>query len=900
MRIPKGTSEALRFAVILNGLVHRSLRHTVESLRECVLAPLARLGSVDVFFHSWDIAEINNPRAGESGETLDAADLARCLPEARGVFESQADFDASVDWVRLFRNNPMRHCCGNEEEARATLMNFRRALESQERAWRVFETNKTRRYDVVVATRADLRFLDVGRWDTLVPRLEKNGGQECPPSLWLPKFHSWGGVNDRFVIGNEEGIGIWSNRVAFAEQWLERANGESSEWLLKQWLEKERVRVGFLDFTFQRVRANGEVAERDRDLDACGMKEGMRASPLLKERFLILAREFGKQAECLREVLEPLGQVEVVVDGKGVLGEDVGTGCPDDGLGQVVPATEVVPASVWIPDEEAEGFGGLMGREGDFPRITAWSRALAHLAGTLKEDEAVWFVEDDVAGDAESFARLVELSREGNPDLAALDIRSKEEDQHWYFWHRAEGCFEQPARSFQPLCRLSARLIREVLRFRKERGGFTFHEVLFASIARRDGMKLLDWREDPECRACFSTFVFRPEVLRIERGIAHPVKNVVVHEAICALAPFAFPRMGRSKLEGWSILVDDYEFLVKFCREFGIRNVVEFGPGSSTRALLDAGCRVNSHEHDIGWLRQSTEQFQHETMVEVVHCPEGTLPEAPPFVPDLVFVDGPPFREGQEFSRLGPCGWALETCGCFLLHDAKRRGELATLDQMERQGMQVLRIPTEKGMALVVDAVRCQDLSAALRIHGNAIAEDAASPWTPEEWLLRLVLFHQREKAIRFLQTGACDGSFVNLLLERMFAHLGSEVHVVECYDGDEGEKRRAGFEENACGGGREGRIHLYEGETREVLAWMIAGDGYWEGFDFILVGDALDGPALLTDLCQAWILLKPGGILDMPNHGSAAAVAQVFLGIFSDRLDKRFESNRVLAEKRW
>lgn len=876
-------------SIILHGLIHRSLRHTVESFRECVIEPLARLGPVDVFFHSWDVAEVNNPRAGEAGETLDEAEVARCLPEARGLFESQEAFDASVDWERLFRNNPMRRCCGNEVEARATLMNFRRALESQERAWRVFEERKTKHYDLVVATRADLRFLE----EVGISNIERSTSNVEGGRIWVPKFHSWGGVNDRFAIGNEEGVRTWSQRVAFAEEWLERAKGESAEWLLMKWLEKRRVRVGFLDFTFQRIRANGQVAERDRDLNACGKKEGMRASPLLKERFLILARETGARADGLRKVLEPLGRVEMVVDRENVAGNHVGTGCPDDGLGQIVPAT------VWVPDKEAEGFGGLMGRTTDFPPVTAWSRALAHLEGTLQEDEAVWLVEDDVAGDAESFARLVELTRAEDPDLAARDIRTKDEDPEWYFWDRAEGFFERPARAFQPLCRLSARLLREALRFRETRGALVFHEILFASLARRDGMELLDWGNDPECGACFSTFVYRPEVTRISRGIAHPVKDMISHGAICAIPPAGLPRMGRAKLDGWSILSDDYLFLAKFCRAHGIRRVAEFGPGDSTLALLDAGCRVVAYEHDIGWLRHSVEHLGCEDAVEIVHCPEGHVPDAPPFEPDLVFVDGPPYREGQSLSRLAPCEWALETCGCFLLHDACRHGELATLEEMELRGMQVVRIPTRKGMALVVDPDKKPGWASLMEIGNHFHADSSGHPWMPDEWFVWSVLFRENSKSLRILQCGAADGLRARLLLDQVFTHPESEVHAIECYEGEAGGRMRETFESHAREGGHTERIHLYEGTTREALAWMISGDGFWESFDFIHLNRAAEISEWLADACQAWCLLKPGGVLGMPKHGPQAAAADAFLRIYSDRLEKVIESRWIAVTKR-
>jgi hypothetical protein len=89
-RTDEAVADRYAVAVILHGLVHRSLRHVVESMRENLFAPLARLGKVDLFFHSWDVEEIKNPRGGECSEAVDTREVARLLPEARGPFESQA------------------------------------------------------------------------------------------------------------------------------------------------------------------------------------------------------------------------------------------------------------------------------------------------------------------------------------------------------------------------------------------------------------------------------------------------------------------------------------------------------------------------------------------------------------------------------------------------------------------------------------------------------------------------------------------------------------------------------------------------------------------------------------------------------------------------------------------
>ncbi len=699
-------------AILLHGVVQRSLRHVVGSLRRNVIEPLASHGEVDVFFHSWDVEEIHNPRGGEHGVAVDTAEVARLLPEARGIFESQEAFDRTVDWELLFANNPMRHCTTGEEEARATLMNFRRALESQERAWRFFEKTKTRSYDVVVATRADLLFLEKMKSDAHRATLQDG-------RIWVPRFQAWGGVNDRFAMGSEEVIKVWSNRAAFADGWLLKAGGESSEWLLRKWLERNRVAVEFLDFTFQRIRANGEVAAMDRGLTAAVNRRqeailethGLSAK---RERFLILAREAGVMTEGLRKVLAPLGKVEVIVD-------------------RPVAATDD-RHPIWVTDEEAEGYGGLMSNSGPFPWITAWSRAMVHLARTLEDDEAVWFVEDDVAGDAMSFAELVTLTKAAGAELAAVDLRTRHDDSHWPQWRYADGCFNQHGRGFQPLCRVSGRLIRAALEFRERHGKFTFHEVLFASLALEAGLAWLNWSRDETISHLFSRFRYRPEVRPIKRGISHPVKDRLVHAAVC----------------DWT---------------------------------------------------------------DVSECGRAA------------------FYEGGNGG-----GWYLEDFG------------------------------TWKRMFVT-------------------------------------------DQPVKVLETGVSDGVSANLMLDELFIHPESEVHGIGLYDSNEsGERTKANFETNARQGGHAGQLHLYEGYSREVLAWMIAGDGFWESFDFIHLSGSDDEAQMLADACQAWMLLKHGGILVMdadgqeeerpPDGAERRPAACAFLSVFGHRLDRLLEGKSMVVMK--
>ncbi len=182
---------------------------------------------------------------------------------------------------------------------------------------------------------------------------------------------------------------------------------------------------------------------------------------------------------------------------------------------------------------------------------------------------------------------------------------------------------------------------------------------------------------------------------------------------------------------------------------------------------------------------------------------------------------------------------------------------------------------------------------------GESHSGNGSQDWESGEWFLQRVMFHEKQRAVKVLHGGAGDGRHTRLLLDLIFVQPASEVHAIGCYDGPDGERLREAFEENERVGGGEGRVHLYEGESREILAWMIAGEGYWESFDFIVLDGRPGGPELLADICQAWSHLKPGGVLDVAKSGPDCPVAQALLRVFSGRLDTVIESERLAVVKR-
>lgn len=157
-----------------------------------------------------------------------------------------------------------------------------------------------------------------------------------------------------------------------------------------------------------------------------------------------------------------------------------------------------------------------------------------------------------------------------------------------------------------------------------------------------------------------------------------------------------------------SIGEDDYAWLVAYVRRTGARRIVEFGPGDSTLAFLEAGCEILSLENDDSWLRSAKQRFA--AWSKVIVAPFEDIPglggAGPDLVrtggwkPDVVFVDAPRVEDQYSPARANACLFAADISEVVLLHDGKREAEQLTSQLFKERGWHVELIPTEKGILL--------------------------------------------------------------------------------------------------------------------------------------------------------------------------------------------------------
>jgi len=158
--------------------------------------------------------------------------------------------------------------------------------------------------------------------------------------------------------------------------------------------------------------------------------------------------------------------------------------------------------------------------------------------------------------------------------------------------------------------------------------------------------------------------------------------------------------MGKVKRFGRGCITEEeYYYLYDFVTKNNIKNVVEFGPGTSTFSFLEADCNIVSFETSGKWKRYYDEKFAKFKNVKVVifnNRKKIHLPKHCPSSFDMAFIDGPPARGVVDGpARLQPTEFCENITNVMLFHDGERVGEKKTLKIMEDKGWNIKFAPVK-------------------------------------------------------------------------------------------------------------------------------------------------------------------------------------------------------------
>ena len=144
----------------------------------------------------------------------------------------------------------------------------------------------------------------------------------------------------------------------------------------------------------------------------------------------------------------------------------------------------------------------------------------------------------------------------------------------------------------------------------------------------------------------------------------------------------------RGAMDRW-----EYNFLLGLCAAMRPVRVLECGPGVSTHALLESGCRVTTLELDERWYATTLNRFNADVRagaLQVIHA-ANTASLDPSIVSgryDLAIVDGPPVehRNSEPWARWNTMALAAQCADTVLLHDALRERERSIIEWYMARG----------------------------------------------------------------------------------------------------------------------------------------------------------------------------------------------------------------------
>jgi len=142
-----------------------------------------------------------------------------------------------------------------------------------------------------------------------------------------------------------------------------------------------------------------------------------------------------------------------------------------------------------------------------------------------------FFIEDDVY--SKNYECLNEFIHECinnfHEDFITKQVRPQSHHPNWKYWKENYiSDLKHPSQSFNPLCRISNKLIKLILNYQRLHKKFEFHEILIASLCLENNLSYINYIENDNLKKYIGRFRYNPILLVEEitdNLIYHPVKD---------------------------------------------------------------------------------------------------------------------------------------------------------------------------------------------------------------------------------------------------------------------------------------------------------------------------------------------------------------------------------------
>ena len=144
----------------------------------------------------------------------------------------------------------------------------------------------------------------------------------------------------------------------------------------------------------------------------------------------------------------------------------------------------------------------------------------------------------------------------------------------------------------------------------------------------------------------------------------------------------------------WAIEKVDFDILCFITKITHSKRILEFWPWTSTYAFLEWWAKtIHTYEYNESYYKQWAETFS--GYGDIIRLPKSLLDEQY----DLAFVDWPKWIDNM--SRIESIKFALSHSPLVILHDAKRKWEMESLDLIRKEWFDIDIIDTPMWMAII-------------------------------------------------------------------------------------------------------------------------------------------------------------------------------------------------------
>lgn len=159
---------------------------------------------------------------------------------------------------------------------------------------------------------------------------------------------------------------------------------------------------------------------------------------------------------------------------------------------------------------------------------TAWERSIFNIEiyGMYKTYQYFYLIEEDVFSlDLIAFVNFISACNNFQHHLISKDIANKNDSLDWVWWQSSEDHqhFKYPVKSFNPICRLSSKLVQKIIEYKNYYEKLSFHEILIPSIANQFNLSILDYSTEPALQN------FIGEVGTVQQNIEDMINNKLYH-----------------------------------------------------------------------------------------------------------------------------------------------------------------------------------------------------------------------------------------------------------------------------------------------------------------------------------------------------------------------------------